>query len=67
MSYEVFQHRVNALIRKAGCRDRVRFINDADKGRYLAILSGGLRISGNLSSNKVTPYERNHTYEPREI
>ena len=54
MSYEVFQQKVNALIRKAGGRISVNFRHDKEKGRYFANCSDGTRIIGNSSSLKVS-------------
>ena len=67
MSYEAFRRKVNARIASAGCNFKARFVNDTDKGRFLALLPDGTWIVGNPLSAKVTFRQRNHTYEPVEI
>ena len=51
MSYEVFQRKVNALIKKVNKQGNaditVRFSNDTDKGRFFANCSDGTTIIGN--------------------
>ena len=54
MSYEVFERKVNALIKKAGGKITVLFHNDTDKGKFFAIFSDGTTIIGNPKSLKVT-------------
>ena len=54
MSYEVFERKVNALIKKAGGKITVRFRNDTDKGKFFANCSDGTVIIGNPASLKVT-------------
>jgi len=54
MSYEVFQHKVNALIARVGGGIKVRFNNDTDKGRFFANCSDGTTIIGRPSTLKVT-------------
>lgn len=54
MSYEVFMMKVNALIKKAGGRIKVRFSNDEESGRHYANCSDGTVIVGSRSSIKVS-------------
>ena len=54
MGYEVFQRKVNALIKRAGGGISVRFHNDAERGKFFANCSDGTTIIGNPSSLKVT-------------
>ena len=54
MSYEVFERKVNALIKKAGGKITVLFHNDTDKGKFFANCSDGTTIIGNPKSLKVT-------------
>lgn len=54
MSYEVFKHKVNALIKRAGENASVRFHEDADEGRFFAHCSDGTTIIARPGSLKVT-------------
>lgn len=54
MSYEVFQHKVNALIAKADESILVWFSTDCDKGEHQANCSDGTTIIGNESCLRVT-------------
>ena len=68
MSYEVFKAKVNALIRKSGLSENVRFFENKHEGKYFANCpdegvtivgrSGALRVSviwgsGHLSMAKI--------------
>ena len=54
MSYEAFQQKVNALIRRSGAGVNVRFHHDSEKGKHYANCSDGTTIVGNAINLKVT-------------
>lgn len=53
MSYEVFQSKVNGLIKRAGGGIGVRF-SQSDNGRFFARCSDGTTIIGSRKNLKVT-------------
>ncbi len=54
MSYEVFKKKVNALIKRAGGKIKVKFSRDNGKGCHYANCSDGTVIIGNAKCLKVT-------------
>lgn len=54
MSYEAFEAKVNALIRRVGSGISVRFSNDIEKGKFYASCSDGTMIIGCACAMKVT-------------
>jgi len=54
MSYEVFQDKVSALVKRAGGGISVRFSRDEDKGRHFANCSDGTVIIGNEACLRVS-------------
>ena len=52
--YELFQHRVSRLLKKAGGGISAEFSADEEKGKYFARCSDGTTIIGRPSSLKVT-------------
>lgn len=54
MSYDDFESRVFALIRKAGGGIAVMCYNDEDRGLYHAFSSDGTHITANSISSRVT-------------
>ena len=54
MSYEVFQSKVNALIKKCGKGLSVAFSTDTEIGKHFAKVSDGTEIVGNSGNLKVT-------------
>lgn len=54
MSYEVFQKRVNALIRRMnGPKPTVSFHHDSEHGKHYADFSDGTTIIGNTIAKNV--------------
>lgn len=54
MSYEVFQKRVNALIRRMnGPKPTVSFHHDSEQGKHYADFSDGTTIIGNTIAKNV--------------
>lgn len=54
MPYEVFQKRVNALVRRIkGPKPTVKFRHDAERGKHYANFSDGTTIIGNTVAKKV--------------
>ena len=54
MSYERFQEKVNALIKRAGGNIKVWFSTDEEKGKHTARCSDGTTIIGNSTVLKLT-------------
>lgn len=55
MGFQAFVDRVNALMNKSQIPDsNVRFIQDGEKGRFIATFSDGTKIIGRPNSFKTT-------------
>lgn len=54
MNYEAFKAKVDALIRNSGSGIKVKFFNEAKKGRFYANCSDGTTIIGCPSCLRVT-------------
>jgi len=54
MTFEGFEAKVNALIKRAGNGIEVRFSRDTESGRYFAHCSDGTTIIGHSAALRVT-------------
>lgn len=54
MSMKAFEGAVSDILAAAKIKGNVRFVNDTDKGLYIAYCPGNIRISANPVSTKLS-------------
>lgn len=54
MNFEAFKKICEGIAEKAGVDDVILFDEDEEKGKYTAVFSSGIRMSGNSKTTGIT-------------